>query len=136
MALGLVLAATAAGLGGCTGRSGPTEPGRLAPGVWGADGANLTVASDHALLELSCAQGTITGPLVVGEAGAVQADGTFGRVGGAPPPDGIFPSYAARYTGRLAGDALTLSILVPATAQELGPFVLRKGQHGRIIYCP
>lgn len=132
----IVGVALAAALAGCTGRSGPTEPGRLAAGVWGADGANLTVAADHALLELSCAQGTIASPLVVASGGTIQADGTFGRVGGAAPPDGIFPSYAARYSGRLAGDALTLTIRVPATAQELGPFVLRRDRRGRIIYCP
>lgn len=126
----------ATGAVACTGRSGPTEPARLAATVWGAAGANLTVAPDHALLELACAQGTIPGPLVVGPGGTIQAEGTFGRVGGAAPPDGIFPSHPALYSGRVDGDVLALSIHVPATSQDLGPFLLRKGERGRIVLCP
>ena len=121
---------------GCSGGDGPLGAGPVPAGVWGSDGANLTVAADGATLELSCASGIVQRALLMDADGGFQADGTYGRVGGAVPPGGVFPRYAAVFQGKVAGDVLTLTVHPSGGDPDLGPYALRRGRRGQIFFCP
>jgi len=111
-----------------------TGPPRLPAGVWGGGHAELDVRDSDAGFDGDCAHGTISGPI------AVDADGTFGVTGtytaehGGPIGIDETGSVPAVYTGRVAGDSLTLTVSA-AGAGEVGTFTVTRGQAGKIFKC-
>ena len=167
--IAVVIVAAALALGSCSGGgepAGPPAPGPVALGIWGSDGANLTVEAAAATLETSCATGIVPVALVAGVGGSFEASGTYGRVGGAPPPAAMvepaieqrmaalaravnvasrrivvfnplaWPRDAAVFRGIVAGSTMTLTVRVAGAAADLGPFVLAHGRRSQIILCP
>lgn len=137
------LVAAVVSLAACAGTADPadtgTAAGPVALGVWGTDGQNgatLTVTATGATLETSCGEGTVAAALLADAGGAFQAGGTYGRIGGAPPPDGVWPKYAATFKGKVTGETLSLTVQMDSLPQALGPYLLTHGHRGQIIYCP
>jgi hypothetical protein len=106
----------------------------MALGVWGSNQANLTVESNGAQLQTSC--GTFTAverPLVAD--GVANVRGVYQRQGGAPPTDGVFPSYPGYLSGTVQGSKAKLQINTD-DGGVYGPYELRHGTRGNIILCP
>lgn len=104
-------------------------------GRWGGDHARLVLGSDGGRLQLDCATGVITGPVVVAADGTFTATGRFDEHAPGPQPADTAPQgRVARYSGRLAGDALTLSVQADGSA---GPqvFHLRSGVEVKLARC-
>lgn len=124
--------AVALALAGCV--SAP-PPGPLG-GSWGGRGVALTLDGEQGRLEYDCAAGSIDGPLLADAAGRFAAAGTHTpNLGGPEQVDRPRPSYPARYSGTVRGDAMTLSVDVPARGLRLGPFDLRRGAQAELLRC-
>lgn len=109
---------------------------RVPTGTWGGDRVQLNVTERGATTEYDCAHGTVDQPLEVDRAGRFNATGRHvlehaGPVRADEPPD----SHPASYEGRLSGDALTLSVVLTDTGDEVGTFSLRRNMGSRLHKC-
>jgi hypothetical protein len=101
--------------------------------VWGGNGIVLTTIEGGADVELSCATGTIESPLPAAD-GTVVLDGVYTRAGGPVGPN-VKPPQRARYAITIEGATMTVRITLVDGDATIGPFELRKGAAGTIIYC-
>lgn len=119
-------------LAGCA--TGPAD--RLIAGRWGGQHVGLEMGETEGRLEHDCAAGTIDGPLVSDASGRFAASGMHTPGTGGPVRVGVTPpSYAARYSGSVRGDTMSLVIDVPAIDASLGPFALRRGAEHILMRC-
>lgn len=103
-------------------------------GSWGGSQAILEVGPSGATIELPCAHGTISSPIVLDASGRFDAPGTFVREGG--PAREIEDKIPARFKGIVGGPNITLTIEVSSEpAQTIGPISLTHGVSGRLIKC-
>jgi hypothetical protein len=109
----------------------------LAAGNWGSAQTSdlnnwlLTVTPSGATLRSECAEGVVEGTIRVDAAGRFEVVGTYQYQAG--------PSFLprpARFVGVADSGTLTLTVILPESAQTFGPFTLRFGQAPRIGYCP
>jgi hypothetical protein len=114
----------------------PTAPPSVIVGEWGGDHAGLIATADSGTLEYDCAAGRITEPL------RPEADGTFAATGTHTPGrggpvrlDDPPRRRPARYTGRVRGDQLTLTVIMTDSAQMVGTFELVRGRSARVFKC-
>ena len=112
----------------------PSEGG--IEGTWGGDRLRLVVdAKGAGRVELDCAGGAITGPLVLSEKGTFVAAGTFEQYRSGPQrADEAAAVAKARYEGNVDGGTMTLSIL-PEGAAKPQVFKLRKGAAVKLVRC-
>lgn len=107
-------------------------------GSWGGRHVGLELDSAGGRLDYDCAAGTIYGPVVPGADGSFRAAGTHVPGTGGPERVGeVRPSYPATYSGRLAGETMTL-LVEYRSAQEpvrMGPFTLRRGAEPMLLRC-
>ncbi len=122
----LLLAACGSAAGG--------ERRTLPAGTWGGDHIRLEVTTEGAAVELDCAHGAISGPIQVDGKGRFDAAGTFVREHGGPVREGEEDSQPARYTGRVQGGTMTLTITVADGATH-GPYELNRGRTPRLTKC-
>jgi hypothetical protein len=121
-----------AGAGKVTG--GRTQSAQA--GMWGGDHVRLDVAEGGAKHEYDCAPGAIDEPFVAGGDGRFELTGVFVRERGGPVRQGQEPEpLPARYAGRIERDAMTLSVTLTETGQEIGTFTLTRGKAGRLMKC-
>ena len=97
-------------------------------GVWGGEGARLTLSNTQALFETSCWAGELAIPVQI-HADRFTAIGNVHSQGGA----GGTATVAVILTGRLSGDVLHLTV---ETSFPLGPFRLERGAQASIPGCP
>jgi hypothetical protein len=91
----------------------------------------MKVTASGAHIEFNCAVGDIPQPLMAGSNGEFSADGTYAvQVG---PANG--PAQAARYSGRIDNQKMTLSVTLPTTGQAVGSFTLTFGSSDLIVKC-
>ena len=105
------------------------------PGVWGAQHVNLDVSATGARIEYDCAHGTIDGPLSLDSANRFDARGTHVREQPGPVPENEPPGVPARYTGRLEGDSLTITVTLTDSHEEVGTFTLKRNSSGVLRKC-
>ena len=105
-------------------------------GPWGGDQIQLNVAEEGAMVEFSCAHGTIEGSLDPDEAGRFAADGLYFQEHGGPvsDKDEILP-VKARYEGQVAGLNMSLTVLNLDTQEKIGAYQLVFGAAARITKC-
>jgi hypothetical protein len=116
----------------CTSVGSP--PSAPVTGRWGGTHVALTLSESGGTIEYDCAHGGIRAPLRPGQDGRFEVDGVHVREHGGPVRVGEVPdSVAARYTGRIAGERMTLRVLVGS--DTLGPFELRRGAEPRLFKC-
>jgi len=109
-------------------------PRPIAPGTWGGLHAVLEVSDKGAEIEFDCAHGRVDGPLAVDAHGAFDLPGTFTPEHGGPVRrDEQPPKLEARYTGRVEGKAMTLTVF--REGKEIGSFTLTQGSPGRLWKC-
>jgi hypothetical protein len=137
----LVLAAVVLTMlvGGCSaGLSAnlPPADGPLAIGTWGSDGAGMIVGDTAMHHHIGCTYGDVSGrvPVVGGE---FDVPGSYML---RAFPVAIGPTVPARFTGRIAGTAATVTVTVDDTVQHqtvvLGPVVVKFGEQPRLGPCP
>ena len=97
-------------------------------GVWGGEGARLTLSNTQGRFETSCWAGDLAIPVQInGE--EMHAIGTLTSQGGA----GGTETTAVILTGRLDNGSMRLTV---TSSKNLGPYTLRKDQPANIPGCP
>lgn len=117
--------------------SSAADRGRLAAGVWGGPHIRLDVAEDGAAaVELDCAHGSTTEPIVPDRQGAFRTAGTYVQEHGGPIREGREPAgRPAVYAGKVQGGTMTLTITLTGSGEELGSFELTQGKTPRLTKC-
>ena len=103
-------------------------------GSWGGKGIVVEVTDAGATVEYDCAHGTIE-RLEPGRDGGFEARGTHTVESFGPSRGGGESARPARYTGRVSGDAMTLTVTLTDTQEAVGTFSLGRGQRTRLVKC-
>jgi hypothetical protein len=112
------------------------KEGDVAEGLWGGAHVRLNVREDGAGLEFDCARGEISAPFKTDAEGRFDLPGTFTRQSPGPIRIGITPSaQPARYSGRVEGETMTLSLKLTGTDKALDTYTLTRGSEGRLRKC-
>jgi hypothetical protein len=112
------------------------EEGRLAEGPWGGDHVRLRVREGGAEVEFDCAHGTLAETLALDAEGRFDVSGTYVREGPGPIRLNRLPSARpARYSGRVEGQTMTLSVKFNDNSQALDALTLARGSEGRLWKC-
>jgi hypothetical protein len=113
-----------------------TAPPAVVTGDWGGVHAGLIATPDSGTLEYDCAAGRITEPLRPRSDGSFTALGTHSPGHGGPIRiDEVVPKRPARYTGRVDGDHLTLTVVMTDSAVTVGTFDLYRGRSPHVLKC-
>ena len=114
----------------------PAAPPTLLIGTWGGDHAGLIATADSGTLEYDCAVGRITEALRPGSDGRFVALGTHTPGHGGPARiDEIVLRRPARYTGRVSGDLLSLTVVMTDSNVTVGAFELTRGRSPHVVKC-
>ena len=114
----------------------PRKMQNIAAGAWGGQHINIAIEGNTATIEYDCANGTINGPFKLDRNGRFSLSGT--HVTGHPGPirvDVKPESQPARYTGRIDGKKMTLTVTLTNGNVKIGTFNLTHGQAGRLRKC-
>jgi hypothetical protein len=104
--------------------------------TWGGDHIRVVVREGGADIEYDCAHGTMDAPLDADGDGRFDVAGKHVREGPGPIRLGKTPpSRPARYTGKITGRTMTLTVTLTDTSQEVGSFTLTRGSEGLIRKC-
>jgi hypothetical protein len=105
-------------------------------GTWGGDHAGLVATADSGTLEYDCAVGRITEALRPGADGRFVALGTHSPGHGGPARiDEIVLRRPARYTGRVDGDLLELTVVMTDSNAVVGTFAMTRGRSPHVVKC-
>jgi hypothetical protein len=112
------------------------DPPEQVVGPWGGEHMGLVASDTGAAIEYDCASGAITQPLHVSSDGSFNWQGVFypghpgpERVGEQPQP------HPAVYSGRIAGDAMAISLHVTDSLNITQEFTLAKGANAKVYKC-
>ncbi len=111
----------------------PATPVTNVTGTWGGDDAGLIASDTSAHVHIGCTLGDIKGRIVAGADGRFSIDGTF-NVDAYPVDRGII--HPARFTGKIDGHSMSLSVVLTDTGRNLGPVTLILGKEPRMGSCP
>lgn len=130
----VIIAAVFALAAGCSISDDVTGP--IAAGDWGGIGISLVATEQGAQLELDCALGEISGPLVLDPEGGFSINGTFTAEHGGPVrEDEMLESEPATYAGVVDGDQMTLTIHLLERGTISGPFALERDGTSLLRKC-
>jgi hypothetical protein len=121
----------------------------IAEGIWGGSFIQLSITESGAVVEFDCAHGTVDQKIVPDEYGRFDVSGNYEDEAGGPgrnvtaaDEDGtVRPSsahdnaQAARYTGRITAQKMTLTITLTKTGRSIGTFTLQQGRISRLRKC-
>jgi hypothetical protein len=113
--------------------AGAGRAAMIQSGTWGGKGILVQVTDDGATVEYDCAHGTIERLEFKGDGFEARGTHTFESFG--PTRAGDESARPARYTGRVSGDEMTLTVTLTDTLQEVGTFSLARGRRVRIVKC-
>ncbi|HET9793596.1 MAG TPA: hypothetical protein VFS34_03965 [Thermoanaerobaculia bacterium] len=115
----------------------PRSEGSTIPrGKWGGEHVTLEVSASGAVIQFDCAHGAIPAPLALDSNGRFQLSGDFVAEHGGPIRVGEVEKHqAVRYSGRVRGRTMTLSVELGGDQEGVGPFTLELGSDGRIVRC-
>lgn len=104
--------------------------------VWGASGIHLNVLDGGVKIEYDCAEGEISEPLKMDEAGKFKADGVHIRLHGGPvraddPPKRV----PATFEGRISDKSMTLKVILQDSKEVIGEFSLTRDKTPRLHRC-
>jgi hypothetical protein len=115
----------------------PPLDGAIPQGTWGAEGAGMTVSETGLHLHIGCTNGDVVGRVPVGPQGEFDASGSYML---RAYPVAVGPTLPARFTGRLQGNAVTISATVDDTVLHQtvirGPVTVHYGEEARLGPCP
>jgi hypothetical protein len=111
------------------------ETGLLPRSEWGGEHIRLSVGDTIADVEFDCAHGTVRLPIMLSE-GHFSASGSFTQEHGGPVRDGeLFPPHAARYSGRVIGGRMMLTVTLTDEKRAIGTFDLQRGKDASVFKC-
>lgn len=108
------------------------KPG-VAEGLWGGLHVRLVLKESGGEIEFDCAHGEMKEPLKPDEEGRFSVAGTFSREGGPTRSDQV--GLPARYSGRIEGDRMMLTVTLTEANEKLDEFTLTRGNEGRLRKC-
>ena len=132
--IGLMVVSLA--VAGCDRATSSSPSSVVLIGTWGGDHAGLVATADSGTMEYDCAAGRITDPLRPGSDGRFVATGTHTPGHGGPVRiDEVLPRRPARYSGRVDGDLLTLTVVMTDSNVTVGTFQLTRGRSPLVFKC-
>lgn len=115
----------------------PPADGNIPLGTWGGDTTGMIVGDTALHLHIGCTYGDVSGRIAVNAAGEFDVSGSFQL---RAYPVLVGPSMPARFTGRLTGDRVTVTVTVDDTVNHSttikGPVKLRLGDPPEMGPCP
>lgn len=108
---------------------------RLPAGAWGGMHVGLEVTEEGASLDFDCARGEINQAITLDSNGRFDVQGTFTREGPGPIRAGKDYGSAARYSGSVSGDTMTLTVAPANSSASNSTYTLTRGKAGRIWKC-
>ena len=115
----------------------PPFDGDIPLGSWGATGAGMTVTETGLHLHIGCTNGDVVGRVPLGAQGEFDVSGSYVL---RAYPVAVGPSLPARFTGRLQGNAVTITATVDDTVLHQtvirGPVTVYYGEEARLGPCP
>ena len=115
---------------------GVTDSRNVQAGLWGGDGAELTVTDAGAHVEFDCAYGDIAVALKADDTGHVAVDGVFVQEHGGPVRiDEQAEPKPARYSGRISGTTFVFDVMLREGQETVGTFTVTYGATPRVRKC-
>lgn len=102
-------------------------------GTWGGDNAGLIATDSSAHVHIGCTVGDIAQSLLVDPSGRFDVPGLY-NITAFPVYRG--PDHPARFSGRIIGRVMTLTVTLTDTAVTLGPVRLTFGREPSMGPCP
>ena len=115
----------------CT--TGPNPPTDVVAGTWGGENAGLIATDTTVHVHIGCTLGDVSGRLHLDADGYFEGTGLY-NVDAYPVDRGIL--HPARYTGRVTGRTMILTVALTDTTRQLGPVLLTYGKEPRMQVCP
>lgn len=117
--------------------TGIPADGLIPLGTWGGDTTGLIVADTALHLHIGCTYGDVSGRVPVNADGEFDVDGSYLL---RAYPIAVGPTMPARFTGRLDGDRITVTVTVTDTVEHTtvvkGPVKLKLGDPPEMGPCP
>jgi len=105
-------------------------------GLWGGEHISLEVTERGASVEYDCAHGTIDVKIVLDRRGRFNVPGTHVEERGGPVRENErLNSYPVRFTGRISGKKMGLTVTRSDTKKIIGSFTLVHGQEPLLVKC-
>ncbi len=124
------------GLALACGSAGVSTASTIPNGTWGGKHVALEASDAGAALQFDCAHGSVPAPLSVGADGTILLAGVFVKEHGGPIRIGeSADSQTAKYSGKIQGKTMTLSIELTRDQQTVGPYALELGNPGHVVRC-
>jgi hypothetical protein len=102
-------------------------------GTWGGENAGLIATDTVAHVHIGCTLGYAKKPIVIKEDGSFEATGTY-NVDAYPIDRGII--HPARFSGRISGRTMTLTVVLTDDGRKIGPVSLVLGKEPVMGPCP
>ena len=133
----LCLAAVALACSSAATTTVPPFDGNLPLGNWGGENAGMIVSDTAMHVHIGCTYGDVSGRVPVGTAGQFDVAGSYML---RAYPIAIGPTVPARFTGRLDGAKVTITVTVTDTVKDttvvLGPVTVTYGAEAKLGPCP
>lgn len=117
------------------GKTMSIKTNKVLNGSWAGNQMIINVTDDGATLDFVCANGFIKEPLVLDSGGRLDVAGVYVQERVGPVRLGEDGSQSARYTGKVDGQTLTLSIKLNESGETIGPLTFNFGKKTRIVKC-
>jgi hypothetical protein len=115
----------------CSG--GPDAPGGEITGTWGGDDAGLIVADSATHVHIGCTSGDVAGSILPDASGRFDVGGEY-TVDAHPVGPGT--THPARFSGRVTGNTMVLSVSLSDTSRTFGPVTLTFDRTPEMGPCP
>ncbi len=104
-------------------------------GTWGGKDVSVNITETGATVEYSCAEGTISQPIMLDKNGNFDVKGVYVAEHGGPVRIGEDNSRPARYSGRIDGDKMTLTVTLTDKKETIGTYALTYGAITHLVKC-
>lgn len=113
-----------------------TRLNKVENGTWGGQHIGLEISDDHSAIEFDCAHGSVDQRFEVDSTGAFDLRGTYIAESPGPARKGARDeAHRARYSGRIEGDSMTMTVKLIETGKTVGNFRLIKGALPGVSKC-
>ena len=93
----------------------------------------MDVTNSGARFEYDCAHGMINEPILLDREGRFDVRGKYVKEPGGPIRANENSSFAARYTGTVTGEEMTLTVILIDTGESVGTFTVTHGKKPRFV---